>query len=226
MRGIMKRLAVVLLVLLKVATAYPFQKEEDVLKKMEATGKALKSLSATIWQQKTNTQIGIQDPPESGDLYYVPARGGKMRLRIDIVKPAKTIVVNGDEVKFYQPDIRQLLLTSIKGASKNQSVASLAITFGSVAAIRSNYNVAFVREETLSGEPTALLSLTPKTKGAYKKIDLWISQRHWMPVQQRLVESNDDVIVIKLTNLKPNSQFDATKLIDSFNPANVKVVKG
>ncbi|MEM4251777.1 MAG: outer membrane lipoprotein carrier protein LolA [Candidatus Bathyarchaeia archaeon] len=222
----MKRLLVLLLVLITAPVAYPFQKEEDVLRKMEATGKTLKSLSATIWQQKTNTQIGIQDPPESGNLYYVPAKGGKMRLRIDIAKPAKTIVVNGDEVKFYQPEIRQVLLTSIKSASKNQSVASLAITFGSVAAIRSNYNVAFVKEETLNGEPTVLLLLTPKTQGAYKKIELWVSQKQWMPVQQRLVESNDDVIVIKITNLKPNSQFDAAKLIDSFNPPNVKVVKG
>lgn len=215
-----------LLILTVVSVAYPFQKEEDVLKKMEATGKTLKSLSATIWQQKTNTQIGIQDPPESGDLYYVPAKSGKMRLRIDIMKPAKTIVVSGDEVKFYQPEIRQVLLTSIKSASRTQSVASLAITFGSVAAIRGNYNVAFVREEVVNGEPTALLSLTPKTKGPYKKIELWVSQKQWLPVQQRLVESNDDVIVIKITNLKPNSQFDAAKLIDGFNPPNVKVVKG
>ncbi|MDW8412336.1 MAG: outer-membrane lipoprotein carrier protein LolA [Acidobacteriota bacterium] len=216
-----------LLVLLFVAPlCFASQKEDEVLKKMEASGKTLKNLTAELWQQKTNTQIGIQEPAEVGKLYYVPAKNGKFKLRIDITTPPKTIVVDGDHVKFYQPEIRQLLLTSLKRASQNQSVASLAITFGSVDVIRSNYEVRYLRDEVVDGEGTAVLLLVPKTKGPYKQIELWISQKQWLPVRQRFVELNDDVIVIKLSNIKLNTNFDSSKLIDSFNPPNVKIIKG
>src|SRR5713226_3599522 len=101
---------------------------ETVLDNMEAVGHKLNSLVATLWQQKTNTQLGIQEPAESGKLYYLPAKNGSMKLRIDITKPAKTIVVAGDMVKFYQPEVHQLLVTTLKNGSKNQSLGSLAVT--------------------------------------------------------------------------------------------------
>ncbi|MBL8148297.1 MAG: outer membrane lipoprotein carrier protein LolA [Blastocatellia bacterium] len=201
-------------------------KEEMILANMENVGKTLSSFTASLWQQKTNTQIGISDPPEMGTIYYVPAKNGKMKLRIDIQKPAKTVVVSGNEVKFYQKDINQLLITSTKGASSNKSVSFLAITFGSVSAMRENYNIKYVKDEKIEGEMTSVLHLTPKTEGnPYKSVDVWISQSIWMPLQQKLIEVNEDVTLVRLSNLKKNIEFDVKTLIDNFNPK-AKVVKG
>lgn len=201
-------------------------KAEAVLVQMESVGKEINSLVASIWQQKTNTQLGIDDPPESGTIYYQPGKNGQMKLRIDIEKPAKTIVISGDKLKFYQKGVQQMIVASIKNASKNQSAASLAITFGSVSAIRSSYNVTYVKDEKVGAEMTSLLHLEPKQKGPYKSIDIWISQSAWLPVQQRFVESNDDVTIVRLSNLKKNQQFDVKKLIDNFSPSDAKIVQG
>lgn len=199
---------------------------EAVLNNMEAVGRNLSSLVANLWQQKTNTQLGLTDPAETGTIYYQPGKNGQLKLRIDIVKPSKTIVISGDLIKFYQPEARQMLVSSIKDASKNRSASSLAITFGSVSAIRSSYDVTFVKDEKVEGEMASLLHLTPKQHGPYKGIDIWISHSLWLPIQQRLVENNDDVTLVRLSNMKKNGTFDAKKLIDNFNPPNVKIVKG
>ena len=115
---------------------------EAVLAQMEAVGKSLNSLVANIWQQKKNTQIGIDDPVETGQLYYLPGKNGAVKLRIDISNPTKkTVVITGDQLKFYQPTIEQMLVTSLKSTKNSQSFGSLAITFGSVSAIRANYDL-------------------------------------------------------------------------------------
>ncbi len=201
---------------------------EAVLAQMEAVGKNLNSLVANIWQQKKNTQIGIDDPVETGQLYYLPGKNGSVKLRIDISNPTKkTVVIAGDQLKFYQPTIEQMLVTSLKTTKSSQSFGSLAITFGSVSAIRANYDVKFVKDEKIQGEDASLLHLTPKTGGPYKSIDIWISQSSWLPIQENLVEGNDDVTIIKLSNLKKNTSFDVKALIDNFAPPkSTKIVKG
>lgn len=201
---------------------------ESVLGQMENVGRSLNSLVATLWQQKKNTQLGIDDPVETGELYYLPAKNGAMKLRIDINTPTKkTVVITGDEIKFYQPAIQQMLVSSLKNTRSSQSFGSLAITFGSVSAIRTNYDVTFVREEKIQNEQTSLLHLTPKQAAPYKSIDIWISHNSWLPVQENLVEINGDITTIKLSNLKKNESFNVKTLIENFTPPkSTKIVKG
>ncbi len=200
---------------------------ENVLGKMENVGRTLSSLVATLWQQKKNTQLGIDEPAETGELYYLPGKNGAIKLRIDISAPTKkTVVITGDEIKFYQPTIQQMLVTSIKGAKNSQSFGSFAITFGSVSAIRTNYEVTFVKEEKIEGEQTSLLHLSPKQPTPYKGIDIWISHNSWLPIQEKLLETND-VTTIKLSNLKKNESFNVKALIENFAPPKAtKIVKG
>jgi outer membrane lipoprotein-sorting protein len=218
-------------------------KAEDVLKQMETTGNSLTYLVASLWKQKTNTQLRLREDPELGTIYYSPGKKGDKRLRIDIFettkdakatpKIIKTVVIKGDNIKLYEPEVQQLLETSISKESKGRSIGSLAITLGSVAAIRAGYEVNYVKEEKIKyedqnteSEATWVLHLTPKTAGPYKSIDIWVSQTQGLPIQQRLVENNGDITILQLSNLKKNMQFDIKKLIDDFNPPNVKRVKG
>lgn len=205
---------------------------ENVLGKMETVGRSLNSLVATLWQQKKNTQVGVDDPVETGELYYLPSKNGAMKLRIDINSPIqKTIVVTGDEIKFYQPAIREMLVASIKGAKNSQSFGSFAITFGSVSAIKANYEVKFVKEEKIEGEQTSLLELSPKQSTPYKLIKIWISHNSWLPVKEELLEGTAKettaITTIKLSNLKKNESFNVKTLIENFAPPkNTKIVKG
>lgn len=201
------------------AAVKPISKAEAVLGEMENVGRTLTSLTASIWQQKKNVQIGIDDDAETGELYYIPNKNGTVKLRIDITSPTKkTVVITGEKIKFYQPAIKQMLVTSLKSAKSSQSFGSMAITFGSVSAIRANYDATLVKEEKLQGEQASLLHLTPKQSGPYKSIDIWISQNSWLPIQETLVENNGDITTIKLSNLKKNGSFNVKSLIDEFVP--------
>ncbi len=197
-------------------------KAEDVLKKMEVVGRDLNSLVANIWQQKKNTQIKgmiIDDPIETGILYYSPSKNEGMKLRIDINLPVKkTVIITRDEIKFYQPNIKNMLVTPLKGVKNSQSFGSFAITFGSVSAIKENYEVKFIREEKIEGEQTSLLHLTPKKSTPYQFIDIWVSHNLWLPVQENLVEISGDVVTIKLSNLQKNKNFNVKDLIEKFTP--------
>jgi outer membrane lipoprotein-sorting protein len=201
------------------ASITPTSKAEAVLGEMENVGRTLTSLTASIWQQKKNTQIGIDDDAETGELYYIPSKNGPIKLRIDITSPIKkTVVITGEKLKFYQPAIKNMLVTSLKDTKNSQSFGSMAITFGSVSAIRASYDVTLVREEKLQNEQTSLLHLTPKQASPYKSIDIWISQSSWLPIQETLVENNGSVTTVKLSNLKKNNKFNVKSLIDEFAP--------
>lgn len=198
---------------------------ESVLNQMETAGKKMNTLVAKLSQQKINTQLGIKDE-EFGELHYVPAKNGSMKLRIDITKPAqRTIIINGDEVKYYDNETHQLLITSLKNKPKTKSFGTLAITFGSVAAIRANYNVSYLKDEKIGSENAAVLKLVPKEQGQYKEIDIWISRSMGLPIQQRFIEKNNDVLIMSLSGLKMNERFNIKGLIDDFKPSDAKVVR-
>lgn len=198
---------------------------ETVLDQMESVGRKMNSLVANLSQQKINTQLGIKEPEEFGELHYIPGKGGALKLRLDITKPTvRTIVISGDTVKFYEKEVHQLLVTSLKNKPKTKSFNSLAITFGSVSAIRENYQVSYLKDEKIGNDNTAILHLVPKVPGAYKEIDIWISRSIGLPVQQKFVEKNGDVLIMKLSDLKLNERFNAKSLIDDFKPADAKVI--
>jgi outer membrane lipoprotein-sorting protein len=199
---------------------------EVVLDEMETAGKKLTSLVAKLSQQKINTQLGIKEQEEVGEIRYIPGKNGSIKLRIDITKPAaRTIVISGDEVKFYEREVNQLLITSLKNKPKTKSYNSLAITLGSVNAIRANYEVSYLKDEVVGTEKTAVLHLVPKEASNYKEVDIWISRNNWLPVQQRFTEKNGDILTLRLSDLKLNEKFNVKSLIDEFKPAGAKVVK-
>ena len=49
----------------------------NILDRMTTAASGLRSLKATIKQQKTNTQLGIKGPLESGTMFYKPLKDGK-----------------------------------------------------------------------------------------------------------------------------------------------------
>lgn len=198
-----------------------------ILNKMEKAHQELKSLKAELFQQKTNAQIGISDN-EYGSLLYKPSAGrGKGRLRIDYTRPSKdTIAMVGDNVVYYQPRINQVFKSTLAKAAKGKvgGYTQLIGLDGSVKSLAGNYNIEFLRDETINGQKTTLLRLTPKAGGGqFTTIDIWVNQQSWIPAQWRLVERNGDFTIVSLKNVQLN-----TPIPDSaFNvaiPSGVKVV--
>jgi len=197
-----------------------------ILNKMERAHQEMKSLRADILQQKTNSQIGVTDN-EYGGLIYKPATGkGHGKLRIDYTRPSKdTIALVGENVIFYQPRINQVFKSTLSKATKGKvgGYTQLIGLDGSVKSLAPNYNIEFLRDETINGQQASLLRLTPKSGGQFANIDLWVSQQNWIPAQWKLVERNGDYTIVSLKNMQLN-----TPISDSaFNvtiPGGVKIV--
>jgi len=209
-----------------VAMPAPQQLLAGILNKMEKAHLELKSLRAEISQQKTNAQIGISDN-EYGALIYKPSSGrSKGKLRIDYTRPSRdTIALVGDNVVYYQPRINQVFKSSLAKAAKGKvgGFTQLVGLDGSVKSLAGNYNIEFLKDESINGQMTTLLRLTPKAGGQFSTIDIWVNQQSWIPAQWRLVERNGDFTIVTLKNMQLNTPIPDTAFQVSV-PGGVRVV--
>jgi outer membrane lipoprotein-sorting protein len=200
-----------------------------ILAKMEKAHKELKSLKAQIIQEKTNVQIGTRDK-DFGTLLYKPASGkGKGKLRIDYTKPTtNTVAVVGDTFLFYQPKINQALKSTLAKAAKGRTsgYAPLVGLDGSMKGLLETYNIEYVKDENVDGQPASHLRLVPKVGGSFASIEIWVNNQTYLPTMQKFNERNGDYTVVKLTNLQQNlalndNEFEVklpsgTKIVDKF----------
>jgi outer membrane lipoprotein-sorting protein len=195
-----------------------------ILNKMENAHHQMKSLKAELIQKKTNPQIGSTDT-DYGVVLYKPASGKeKGKLRIDYTRPSKDIVsIVGETVTFYQPRINQVFKGPLGKVSKGKAGANLIGLDSSLKALTANYNIDFVKDETIDGQMTTLLRLTPKGGGAYTAIDLWVNQQNWLPAQWKMSERNGDYTVITLKNLQLNGNVTDAAFVVNL-PSGTKVV--
>lgn len=195
-----------------------------ILNKMENAHQQMKSLKAELIQQKTNPQIGSTDT-DYGMVLYKPASGReKGKLRIDYTKPSKDVVsIVGENVTFYQPRINQVFKGVLSKVSKGKAGVNLVGLDGSLKNLTANYNIEFVKDETINGQMTTVLRLTPKSGGTYSAIDLWVNQQNWLPAQWKMVERNGDYTVITLKNLQVNVNVADAAFVVSF-PNGTKIV--
>jgi outer membrane lipoprotein-sorting protein len=200
-----------------------------ILNKMERAHQEMKSLRAELTQQKTNAQIGVTDR-EVGTLLYKPAVGkGKGKLRIDYSRPSRdTIAVVGDQVTFYQPRINQVFKSNLSKAAKGGSVrlggyTQLIGLDGSLKSLTTHYQIEFVKDETIEGQMTTLLRLTPKDRGQFVTVDLWVNQQTWIPAQWKMIERNGDFTIVTLAKMQLNTTIpDAAFTVNI--PGGTKVV--
>lgn len=195
-----------------------------ILNKMEKAHLDLRSLKAEIVQQKTNAQIGVTDT-EYGLMLYKPGAGkGKGKLRIDYTRPSKdTIAVVGENVTFYQPRINQAFKGVISKLAKGKGYGQLVGLDGSLKSLAVNYNIEFVRDESINSLPTTVLHLTPKSGGQFAAIDLWVNQQNSLPVQWKMIERNKDYTIITLKNMQLNANIADTAFAVNI-PSGTKVV--
>ncbi len=199
-----------------------------ILNKMEKAHQELKSLKAEVVQQKTNPQINITDT-SLGSIIYKPAVGkDKGKVRVDYVRPTKDVfALVGENVTFYQPRINQVFKNSVNKLSKGKAggFSQLPGLDGSVKSLGSNFNIEYIKDESINGQLTTMLRLLPKNAGVqYASVEIWVNHQSWLPAQWKLVERNGDFTVLSLKNVQlntniPDSAFavnipNGTKVVD------------
>ena len=196
-----------------------------VLFKMQTAHRSLRSMRASMVQQRRNPQIGSTET-DYGTFIYKPGGRGKSKLRIDYTKPdQKSVAVVGENLTFYQPRINQVLKTTLSKAAKGKtsSYSALVGLDSSLESLTKDYHVEYMKDELIGGKSATRLQLVPKAGSAFSRIELWVSNEFWLPVQYQMYERNGDSTLVKFTSLEINPSI-ADSVFNVSIPAGTKVV--
>jgi outer membrane lipoprotein-sorting protein len=197
----------------------------EVLSQMNEASKKLHTLSANL-DLTTFTKLVDDKSTESGQLFY--RRGKTPEIRIEMQKPeTKIIVFKKNRGEIYLPKINQVQEYDLEQKSELLQQFFL-LGFGTDSnELKKTYDIAYLREEDLVDDTTALLELTPRKSNVsaqITKIQMWVSEESWLPTQQKFFETGGDYHLatysgVKVNRLLPGSTFELNA------PDNAKRVK-
>ena len=171
---------------------------------MDRSAQDFHSLTADLDHVKY-TAVVKDTSTEKGQILV--RKDGKMR--IDFRDPdVRTILRNGDNLYIYTPKIGTVEEFNI---GKNRAMADqyLALGFGAKSEnLRKNYTITLSGEEELDGKKMAVLDLVPTSEDVRKqiaKIQMWMDEASWLPVQQKFYESGSgDYFLSRYRNVMKN----------------------
>ena len=186
----------------------------EVLSQMNEAAKRLKTVSANLEYTKVTVLVNDKST-ETGQILYRKSKNPE--IRIDIQKPdRKVILFKKNKAEIYLPKINQIQEYDLE--QKSGLVQQfLLLGFGQeTGELKKSYRVKYLKEEDLEGDTTALLELLPRKENIATqlvKIQIWISEESWLPVQQEFFESDGDYFIAHYTGVKvnralPGSAFD------------------
>jgi outer membrane lipoprotein-sorting protein len=177
---------------------------DAVLKQLDAHSADFQSLTADL--ERTKVTVVVNDKStESGQIFV--RRDDKMK--IEVTQPdARTILRDGDNFYIYNPKIHRVEEYNL-GKKKSVVDQFLLLGFGtSGSSLKDSYNITLQGEETLDNHKVLKLELLPKTdevKKQLSKIQLWLDESSWLPLQQQFFETGSgDYFIIHYRNINRN----------------------
>jgi outer membrane lipoprotein-sorting protein len=193
---------------------------------MDQAAAGFRNASADLEYTKV-TVIVNDHSTERGRIYFEKTKDDS-RLMLAFSQPSeKYVLFDDDEVKIYRPKIAEIEEYSL---AKNRGLLEqfLLLGFGtSGVALQKAYQVSHAGEEVLDGERTVKLALVPKSPDVVsrlQRIELWLSQKTWQPLQQKFYEPSKDYLVARYRNPQQNAKLSS----DSFKlpvRGNVRTVR-
>jgi outer membrane lipoprotein-sorting protein len=131
------------------------------------------------------------------------------KMRIEFMQPdRRTILRNGDSLFVFTPKINRVEEYDL-GKNREMVDQYVLLGFGSKSEnIKKNYLVTLLGETEFDHRKTVMLELTPKSDQVRKqiaRIQMWIDEASWLPVQQKFFESgSEDYLIFHYTNMMKN----------------------
>ncbi len=177
----------------------------EILSHMDRAARGLRTISANL--EYTKVTILVDDKlVQSGQLFYRKGKGTD--ILIDFKKPEpRTIAFRKNRGEIYNPKINQIEEYNLEGKG-GMIEQFLLLGFGAeTSRIKEDYDLKFLKEEDLQGDITVILELTPRsetTRAQITRIQLWVSEESWLPVQQKFFQPGGDYLMARYTNVKVN----------------------
>jgi len=177
---------------------------ENVLKQLDAQAASFRSLTADL--ERTKVTVVVND--KSTETGQISVRSDA-KMRIEVTQPdARTILRDGDNFYIYNPKIHRVEEYNL-GKKKSVVDQFLLLGFGtSGSSLKDSYAITLQGEETLDNHKVLRLELLPNTDEVRKqlsKIQLWLDETTWLPVQQQFFETGSgDYFIIRYRNINRN----------------------
>jgi len=186
--------------------------------RMDAAAASFKGLTTDV-KKISHTEFLGEDDVSSGTMAVKRSKPHELRALVSLVQPDKKIVeLSGHNAQIYFPKSNTVQVVSLDKKTTAVVDQLLLLGFGSTSAdMQSVYTVQLGGAETVDGQKTVRLVLTPKkpeTLPDFVNIELWISDATAMTVRQKFNERGKDYILAVYTNMKlvPNLPDTSVKL--------------
>ena len=175
----------------------------EILKSLEESGRALKTMKADFVETKVSVLLDETTEQRGDVLLQVP---GRFRWNYTVPSPGAMLIKDGQFAR-YVPQSKQVF----RGAAKGE--ADLLVGFGPGAAgLGNKYDVKLLGEEKVGTATAHVLDLLPKKgqSGLFAAIRLWVDTARSIPVQTRLTEPTGDYTTVRFEKVQINAPLGAS----------------
>ena len=179
---------------------------DAVVEQMDHAAASFRTLTADLEHSKY-TDVVKDTSVETGRIFV--RRDEKMR--IEIQKPDPRIILrSGDTLFVFTPKIKRVEEYDL-GKSRAMVDQYVLLGFGTRGDdLKKSYLLTVLGEAAFDDRKTVLLELTPKSekiRSQISKIQMWVDQASWIPVQQKFFETGSgDYFIFHYTNVVLNSK--------------------
>jgi outer membrane lipoprotein-sorting protein len=178
---------------------------EDVLAKLDQSAAKFNSMTATL-TRLTYTKVIDDKSVEQGQIALRKISPRDIQVLINFEKPDPRMVsFRGRKAEIMYPKLKTVQEIDL-GKRTDLIDQFLLVGFGtSGQELQSNYTVKYVGDETIAGQKTHRLQLTPKREKV-QAMELWIAESGGYPVQQKFVQPSGDYYLFTYQDVKLNPQ--------------------
>ncbi|MGH9350599.1 MAG: LolA family protein [Terriglobia bacterium] len=180
---------------------------KQVLARMDDAAGQLKTISAQL--SYTTVTVLVNDrSTQTGELFF--HKGKSLEVLVRFLKPdLKVILFKHNRAEIYNPKVNQIQEYSLERHA-NMLQQFLLLGFGTpISNLESSYHLKYLGEKQLRNETTEALELTPVEKSIaaqLTRVDLWVSEESWLPVQQEFFEPSGDYLIASYSEMKVNKR--------------------
>ncbi len=187
------------------ASADPLQ---ATFARMDRAAAGFKGLAADVTKISHNALLN-EDESFTGTMAVRCHKPHELRAVVDVLNPdARKVLLTRHKVEVYYPKKNSVQIIDLDKKDSKMVDQFLLLGFGSTSEeIRDAYAVKLGGTETVAGQKTVRLVLTPKAPDVLAKltlVELWISDTLGIAVQQKFWEPGGDYTLATYTNIKLN----------------------
>jgi outer membrane lipoprotein-sorting protein len=185
---------------------------ESALDRMDAGARDFRTLTANVEHIKY-TDVVKDTSTESGQMWL---QKKDEKMRIEFAKPdQRTILRSGNSLVIYNPKINRVEEYDL-GKDRALVDQYVRLGFGTRSEdLKKSFNVTFAGERELDGKKTLLLELTPRTeqvRAQISKIEMWVDESAWLPLQQKFFEADSgDYFIFHYSDIKKNLKIEESR---------------